>query len=140
MYQQELVDFFEQNIPFNRHLGIRVTSISRGKCTLCAPYSPEWIGDPSRPALHGGLLSTVADAAGGLAVFSQLPNPRNHRASTVDLRIDYLRPGLLEDVYCDAEILRLGQQVAVTEMVCRQGNQYITAKGRGVYNLYRGQP
>ena len=103
------------------------------------PFTDEWIGDPNRPALHGGLLSTIADAAGGLAVFSRLPD-LSDRASTVDLRVDYLRPGLLEDLYCDAEVLRLGNRVAVTEMVCRQGESYIAAKCRGVYNIHRGRP
>ena len=139
MYRQQLVEFFEQNIPFNRHLGVSVTEISEGKCTIRVPFTEEWIGDPNRPALHGGLLSTIADAAGGLAVFSRLPD-LSDRASTVDLRVDYLRPGLLEDLYCDAEVLRLGNRVAVTEMVCRQGESYIAAKCRGVYNIHRGRP
>ena len=139
MYRQKLVDFFEQRIPFNRHLGVRVTAISEGKCTICVPFKQDWVGDPDRPALHGGLLSTLADASGGLAVFSRLPEPVVDRASTVDLRVDYLRPGLLEDLYCDAEVLRLGNRVAVTEMVCRHGDTYIAAKCRGVYNLHRSR-
>jgi len=139
---EKLVAFFEQQIPFNRHLGIQVVEVDNGKCLIKVPFHQDWIGDPNRPALHGGVLSTIADAAGGLAVFSVLSDPRADRASTVDLRIDYLRRGLLEDVYCRAELLRVGNRVAVTQMVCLQGeNQdYVTAECRAVYNIHRSQP
>ena len=141
MNQEKLVEFFENTIPFNRHLGIQVESITEELCTIKIPFQKEWIGDPKRPALHGGLLSTLADTAGGLAVFLRLPNPLVDRTSTVDLRVDYLRHGLLEDLYCDASVLRLGNRVAVTEMICRQGasRDYIAAKCRGVYNIHRSE-
>jgi uncharacterized protein (TIGR00369 family) len=137
----KLVAFFEQQIPFNRHLGIKVVSVKKGECMIKVPFQQDWIGDPHRPALHGGVLSTVADAAGGLAVFSVLADPMADRASTVDLRIDYLRRGLLEDVYCRAKVLRVGNRVAVTEMVCLQGEHrdYVAAECRAVYNIHRAQ-
>jgi uncharacterized protein (TIGR00369 family) len=138
----KLVDFFVNHIPFNRHLGLQVVSVEDGECLIKVPFRNEWVGDPNRPALHGGVLSTIADAAGGLAVFSVLTDPNTDRASTVDLRVDYLRRGLLEDVYCRATLLRLGNRVAVTEMVCLQGEnqEYVTAKCRAVYNIHRTSP
>ena len=138
----KLVAFFEQQIPFNRHLGIQVIEVEKGECLIKVPFHQDWIGDPHRPALHGGVLSTVADAAGGLAVFSVLSDLGADRASTVDLRIDYLRRGLLEDVYCRAKVLRVGNRVAVTEMACLQGENldYVAAECRAVYNIHRAQP
>lgn len=99
------------------------------------PFRPEWVGDPYRPALHGGLISTLADAAGGGAVFSMLP--RVMPVSTIDLRVDYLRPGLLEDLWCEARVLRVGNRVGVTAMRIVQGEhrEYTTAEARGVYNI-----
>jgi uncharacterized protein (TIGR00369 family) len=139
---KKLIHFFENSIPFNRHLGIQVVSLEHGECLIKVPFRDEWVGDPNRPALHGGVLSTIADAAGGLAVFSVLTDPNADRASTVDLRIDYLRRGLLEDVYCSAKLLRVGNRVAVTEMTCLQGEnrEYIAAECRAVYNIHRMSP
>jgi uncharacterized protein (TIGR00369 family) len=59
--------------------------------------------------------------------------------STVDLRVDYLRPGLLEDVFCEARVIRAGNRVAVTSMRVVQGadRAHLAAEGRGVYNLLR---
>lgn len=130
---EQLRRFFERDIPFNDHLGIRVTHLERGHCVLEIPFAPHLVGDPNRPALHGGVFSTLTDAAGGLAVFSMLDQPKG--LSTVDLRLDYLRPGRLTDVQCEATVVRAGNRVAVTTMIVRQGQDYIAAEGRGVYNL-----
>jgi uncharacterized protein (TIGR00369 family) len=131
-----LVAFFQQGIPFNAWLGMTVERLEDGECTLRIPFRPELVGDPLRPALHGGVLSTMADAAGGLAVFSKAMSLET-RISTVDMRVDYLRPGRLADLWCDARVIRLGNRVAVTTMVVRQADDHVPAECRGVYNVVR---
>jgi uncharacterized protein (TIGR00369 family) len=134
----QLRDLFERQIPFNAWLGLKVDHISGepdGRICLRAPFRPELVGDFTRPALHGGLMSTLADASGGLALWAQLVD-QNVRVSTIDLRVDYLRPGRLEDLLCDARVLRVGNRVGVTSMVLRQGDEVI-ADARGVYNVLR---
>jgi uncharacterized protein (TIGR00369 family) len=135
----EFRTFFETRVPFNAHLGLEVTEFEFGRSVMRLPFRPEWIGDPFRPALHGGLISTLADAAGGAAVFSALE--RIAPVSTIDLRVDYLRPGLIEDVWCEAQVLRVGNRVGVTSMRILQGpeRQYVTAEARGVYNIAKGE-
>ncbi len=131
-----LIAFFQNGIPFNAWLGMKVERLEDGECTLRVPFRPELVGDPLRPALHGGVLSTTADAAGGLAVFSKAMSLET-RVSTVDIRVDYLRPGRLTDLWCDARVIRLGNRVAVTTMVVRQEGDHVAAECRGVYNVVR---
>ena len=111
---QTLIEFMETQIPFNRLIGLKVEHIERGKVVLKVPFFSQAIGDPFRPALHGGLLSTLADTAGGLAVFTQV---QDHQVvSTLDLRIDYLRPGQINcDLFGSSKVLRLGKRVGVTQ-------------------------
>ena len=137
MDQRQWIEFFETGIPFNAHLGMKIDRVENERCVLRIPFQPTWVGDPFRPALHGGVISTLVDAAGGMAVFTTLTKPG--AVSTVDLRVDYLRPGLLEDLFCEARVLRAGNRVAVTSMRVFQGadGQYVTAEGRGVYNVLR---
>ena len=116
---------------------MRVERAAAGRCALRVPFRPELVGDPARPALHGGVLSTLADTAGGLAVFSALGDPTRGRTSTVDLRVDYLRPARLDDLVCEAQVIRMGNHVAVTQMIIRQGD-HVPAEARGVYNIVRG--
>ena len=140
-YLEKLKELFETGIRFNAHLGMRVEDLTVGTATIQLPFQPDWLGDPLRPALHGGLVSTLADTAGGIAVFTKVPPKEGHslpKVSTVDLRIDYLRHGLPEDLICHATVLRLGNRVGVTTMVVTQSNgTRIVAEGRGVYNVVR---
>jgi uncharacterized protein (TIGR00369 family) len=106
--------FFDDAIPFNRFLGLKCLSLERGRCVARLPFRSEMVGDPMRPALHGGVISMVADTVGGGAVFT-LTNPGD-RVATIDLRVDYLRPGRLLDVHGEAEVLRIGNRVGVSSI------------------------
>ncbi len=113
--RRKLIGWFEQGIPFNKHLGLKVDHLDHGVAVLRLPFVDTLIGDISRPALHGGVTSMVADTAGGAACFATLRSD-DDRVSTVDLRVDYLRPGVAADVVCRAEVLRVGNRVGVTSM------------------------
>jgi uncharacterized protein (TIGR00369 family) len=134
-----LVDFLENKIPFNRLLGIELIEMLEGRCILHLPWKDELIGDPTRPAVHGGVISTLLDTAGGAACFSMLSNAKD-RVSTVDLRVDYLRPGPALDYFCRAEVVRMGNKVAVARMELRAGgpdDDQVLSTGTGVYNVVR---
>ncbi len=126
----------EELIPFNRYLGLRVIEIDRGHVRIEVPFREELIGDPLRRAIHGGVLSATADAAGGAAVWSLLEDPRA-RVSTIDMRIDYLRPGRQETLVAEAAVVRVGKRVAVADVRCfhpSAPNETI-ATGKCVYNI-----
>lgn len=135
--------WFEHGIPFNRFLGVRLHSLERGRCVLCLPWRDELIGDVSRPAVHGGVLSTLIDTAGGGACFAALDRVED-RVSTVDLRVDYLRPGAAADLWCEGEVVRMGNRVGVARMTLWSGELPAPgtsvppiATGQAVYNIVR---
>jgi uncharacterized protein (TIGR00369 family) len=122
-------------VPFNRYLGMRGESASEGRCVLVLPVRGELVGDPRRPAIHGGVLSTLIDTAGGGAAGSALGD--DETVSTVDLRIDYLEPaGLSGDLRAEAELVRKGGRMCHVRMSVTQGD-VVVAEGRGVYNIHR---
>jgi len=126
----------EELIPFNRYLGVRVAAVSKGSCRLEVPFREELIGDPLRPALHGGVLSALADAAGGGAVWTGIEDDRA-RVSTIDLRIDYLRPAKLETLVAEATLVRVGNRVGVADvrLFHPSAENETVATGKGVYNV-----
>ncbi|HEY1958146.1 MAG TPA: hotdog fold thioesterase [Polyangiaceae bacterium] len=136
MDHEALRQMAEDLIPFNRFLGIKVVDIADGVARLTLPFRAELVGDPMRPALHGGVISALADVAGGIAVWSDLPDPRA-RVSTIDLRIDYLLPGRLETLEARAVVMRKGNRVGVVDMrVYHPSRESETvATGKGVYNI-----
>lgn len=129
-----------KNIPFNRYLGVEVTGLSDGFARMEIPFRDELIGDPIRPALHGGVLSSLIDACGGAAVFTLVDPPE--RVSTIDLRVDYLRPGELQRIACEATVARMGHRVASVDMRVFHVHapDRLIATGKGVYNVRRMKP
>ena len=129
--------FMAERIPFNAFLGVQVDALERGRAQLSLPFRPEFVGDPWRPALHGGVISTVIDACGGAAVWTTV-HPTD-RVSTIDLRVDYLRPGRLEALVVEARVIRSGNRVGVVSMRAFHPDapDDSIAEGKGVYNIKR---
>jgi len=134
---EQIVQFMEQRIPFNRYLGVRVTEMRDGFARLELAFRDELVGDPYRPALHGGVVSTLIDTCGGCAVWTKVEVM--DRVSTVDLRVDYLRPGPLKDLACEGTVVRAGNRVGVADMklFAIDYPDRIVATGKGVYNIVR---
>ncbi len=132
---EELLRVMEEHVPFNRYLGLRGESIGAGTCVLSLAVREEFVGDPRRPALHGGVVSSLIDTAGGLAAWSALSPGES--VSTVDLRVDYLEPaGLGDPLRAAAELVRKGNRVCHVRIAVTQG-EVLVAEGRGVYNIHR---
>jgi len=131
----------EEFIPFNKWLGVKVEHIERGHITLSIPWRAEFVGDPTVPALHGGVISALADAAGGFCVWTGMKNPGS-RLSTVDLRIDYLRPGREDKLFAEARTLRVGARLgwADIHVYHPNGQADLVASGRGVYAIKNPKP
>jgi uncharacterized protein (TIGR00369 family) len=124
----------EQDVPFNRHLGFRVLEIREGYVKTLIVYQPDFIGDPRRPALHGGFLASVVDACGGLAVWTHFDI--EDLISTVDMRVDYLRPGPDKDIVAESRVVRTGNRVSVVNTIIYPSDapEQILVEGRAVYN------
>lgn len=134
---EPLLSFFEEKIPFNRLLGMVVHELRPGHCELRVAARPELVGDPFRPALHGGVVSALADTAGGLAVFSQV-GPED-RVSTLDMRVDYLRPARVDQTLrALATVMRMGNRVGVVDILLVQDDETApVARSTAVYNVVR---
>jgi uncharacterized protein (TIGR00369 family) len=124
-----------ESIPFHKHLGLQIRTDGEGKAKAELPFRPELIGNFARPSIHGGVLSTMADALGGFAVWSGLSV--EDRVSTIDLRVDFLAPAGGETVFGEAEVIRSGNHVAVADIRLWQGDRRMVATGKAVYNIRR---
>ena len=118
---------FEEMIVFNKVLGLKITTIGASQVRARMDMKPDLIGHYAHKRKHGGAISASLDAMGGLAVMAAIgarhmdesPTQRLHRFAklgTIDLRVDYLRPGIGEFFELRAEVMRLGSRVASTRM------------------------
>ena len=123
--------------PFLQFLDMRFEVVEDGRVVMRVVFRPELIGNPELPALHGGVISALLDTCGGAAVWTRIA-PED-RVSTVDLRVDYLRPAGPGDLLGEAGVVRVGNRVGVTELRAWQpgAKDKPVAVGRGVYNVHR---
>jgi uncharacterized protein (TIGR00369 family) len=135
---------FEESIVFNQTLGLKITSVTPRGVTGRIAMRPELVGHPSYNRVHGGVISAGLDAMGGIAVLAAIGarhmdepvEARLHRfakLSTIDLRIDYLRPGIGDHFELRAEVLRLGSRVASTRMEFLGADGKLLSTGAGAY-------
>ena len=130
-------EFMEKHIPFNAFLGMKLVEARKGFAKIEVPFRDVLVGDPIKPALHGGVISALSDTVGGCAVFTVMEP--GARCSTIDLRVDYLRPGRLETLHAQAEVLRLGGRVAVSKIDVHHGDPATPiAVAMAVYAVKRG--
>lgn len=120
--------FFE-NIPFNKVLGLEVVHLGSDHCEFTMSMKKDLVGNWVKGILHGGAISTALDVAGGAMAFianwdylesknitdSELSR-RLGRMGTIDMRVDFLRPGVGQQFKITANLLRVGSTVAVTRM------------------------
>ena len=120
-------DIFEEKIVFNQLLGLKIVSVLPEMVEARIDMKPDLVGHYAHNRIHGGVISAGLDAMGGLAVMAAIgarhmdetPEQRLHRfgkLGTIDLRVDYLRPGIGSHFTLRAEVLRLGSRVASTRM------------------------
>ena len=135
---------FEEKIVFNQVLGLKITSLAPALVTGRIDMRPELVGHFSFNRIHGGVISAGLDAMGGLAAMAAIgarhmdeePLQRLHRFAklgTIDLRIDYLRPGIGTHFELRAEVLRLGSRVATTRMEFLGADGKLLSSGAAAY-------
>ena len=148
MNQQEMLNFladiYENRMPFDRLLGIKVEHLSMEEVKVKIEMREELIGNFIRGALHGGVISSVLDLTGGLiATVELLKNiegkdieevgRRIARVGTIDLRTDYLRAGKGKHFIATGATLRKGNKVAVVRTELTNNKNSLIAAGTGTY-------
>ena len=141
-----LKELWEEKIVFNTVLGLKITALGPERVSARITMRRELIGHYSYDRIHGGVISAGLDGMGGLAVMAAIgarhmdeaPAARLQRfskLSTIDLRVDYLRPGIGEYFDLHAQVMRLGSRVASTRMEFCGADGKLLSTGAAAYML-----
>ena len=130
----------EARIPFNRVLGVHLDELTKESTRITFDMREELVGNFARGTLHGGVISSVLDVTGGMTALvagtdhsdSSL-RERFRVLGTIDMRVDYLRPGAGQRFEATGTILRSGRKVAVVRMELRDDSSDLIAVGTGPY-------
>lgn len=75
-------------LPHIKALGLRCVEFDRGSCLFELPYSEQLVGNSETGVVHGGVITSLLDSAGGAVAFTVISAGKS--VATLDLRIDYL--------------------------------------------------
>ena len=140
----EQISHVFSSIPFNKTLGLQFDSIQKDHILMHFEMRPELVGNFLQGILHGGVISSVLDMAGGAAAMiahiqkhpaHDLMHLSEHlgKAGTVNLHVDYLRPGKGNRFSAKAWILRSGNKITVSRMELTNEEDLLIASATGTY-------
>jgi uncharacterized protein (TIGR00369 family) len=141
---QRAVHSIFSKIPFNKLLGLQVEELAEDHARLRFNMREELVGNYMRNILHGGVISATLDVTAGLVAFMGVATrvrsgsledklERFSRLGTIDLRVDYLRPGSGESFVATARVLRSGNRIAVIRAELHNDVGELVAAGTCTY-------
>ncbi len=123
MNYEAILKFRNEMNPFARMLNIDATELREGYARASMPVSRKLMNPQG--AVHGGVLYTLADVAGGNAAASY-----GEWIATLDADFHYLRPGLnLTSLTAEAVELKHGKRVSVYDVKVSDQNGTVLAAG-----------
>lgn len=102
--------------PIVRMLGLELELAAGGLARVRLPFREEL--QQGLGVIHGGILSLVADSACWFAAASARDDSL---VTTIELKINYLRPARAADLVAEAEVVQSGRRVVTTRFEVRDG-------------------
>ncbi|MFA5321472.1 MAG: thioesterase family protein [Smithella sp.] len=141
---EHLKTVYEEQMPFNKYLGIKIDSLAIDGVVVRIDMRDELIGNFEKNILHGGVISTILDFTGSVIAQIHVLNEMKDASleklvkrltgmGTIDMRIDYMRPGRGTYFLATGHILRLGHKVAVTRTEFVNDEGVLIAVGTSTY-------
>lgn len=114
------------------NLGARLTRSEDGGVLIEAQLTPEAHGFPTGRGtiVHGGAIAALADMA--LATAGGMQAPDGHVPTTVDLKVDFLRPGEPGPMVARGRVRRRTRRLCFTECSVEQVDGTVVAEARAV--------
>lgn len=142
-YFEILSKMFHDTSPFNQIMKMRLENMN-GSIGVKIDMREELIGNYKKKILHGGVISSIMDVAGGLTTLTNIIQQETNISldkfqercfglATINLRIDYLRPGKGEFFLATGSVIRYGEIVSLVNIKFHNNFQQLIAVGLGTY-------
>jgi len=110
---------------FPSHLAFRLAAIDYDSCRVELDILPQHFQPFG--IVHGGVFATLIDTATFWAGFMRLPQETG--LVNIDLKLNYLKPGISGKLIAEGRCLRAGKQVSYTEAYVRDEAGELLAHG-----------
>lgn len=123
----QLKQQINEEASFTRYLGLKATKIAPESATITMQPQKEHLN--IFQALHGGVLYTIADLAGGAAAYAH-----GTPVCTVDSDFHFLNAALnTTELSATASLLKAGKRVLVYDVSVKDQNNCLLCKGTFTY-------
>lgn len=119
---------FETN-HFPRSLGIELDSIEHGRARLSLEVRQQHL--QLAGIMHGGAIATLIDTAVAFAIVGA--STPGARFTTIEMKVNYLRPIREGRVVADARLIRDGRRIVVSDCDVFDSEGKLAAKGLLTY-------
>ncbi|MGH8799034.1 MAG: PaaI family thioesterase [Casimicrobiaceae bacterium] len=93
-----------------RLIGARLTRVAPGSCAIELPYRDDLT--QQHGYIHAGIVSAIADSAGGYAGFTLFP--ADATVLTVEYKLNLIAPAAGERLVAEAEVVKGGRTLVIT--------------------------
>lgn len=142
----QIKSYYLEFLPFNKVLGIAIDNLDydTGEAVVSFPMKPDLIGNSAMGILHGGVTASVIDLTGGLSALiscvklnegasPEVIYKKLTASATIDMRVDYLRPGKGKAFVCKSRIIRAGSRIVVAKIDLFNDRDTRIATGTATY-------
>ncbi|MCP5163604.1 MAG: PaaI family thioesterase [Pseudomonadales bacterium] len=109
-----------QKVPYAVHLGIRA-EVHDGDILFILPADRKLVGNPTLPAIHGGVVGAFMEQAGTFYLIARMAAPVLPKI--INFSLDYLRPARLRDSFAICTLTRQGRQIANVSITAWQDDR-----------------
>jgi acyl-CoA thioesterase len=132
-FKEAILDWMKNRNPFWSLLGMELVEVKKGWAQIRLPFDKKLTN--AIGLVHGGAIFTPADSAVGMALVGMIS--RNENISTLEMKINYLKPVKKCDIIAEAKIVHKGAQTAIGDVEVRDVNDVLIAKGLATYAIFK---
>jgi len=132
-FKQSLLNWMKNKNHFWSLLGMEIMDIKKGWARLRLPFTEKLANGIG--VAHGGAIFSPADSAVGMALVGMLN--RDENISTLEMKINYLKPFTGGEIVAEAKIIHKGTMTAIGDVEIKDGNGNLIAKGLATYAIFK---
>lgn len=110
MNKEKVIALFE-DANFIKELGIKPLEVKKGYVKTSVAVKP--LHMQQHNFIHAAVIAAIADHSAGAAGTTLIDN--NKELLTIEFKINFLKPGVGNTLYCESKVIRGGKTIIVAE-------------------------
>ncbi len=132
-FKNALIHTMKTKAPFWSLLGMELVDVKKGWAKVKLPFA-KGLSQPLGIA-HGGAIFSPADSAIAIALLSLIE--KDETITTVEMKINYIKPFKKGEITAEAEISHKGHRTALGEVIVKDNQNALVAKGTATYMIMK---